>query len=540
MKPFSGNSANIWLSLHFYQLPMDVFVSDKKQPYDNKTAKEEVIVPFAIVENFRLIYCNPSAQEYGLTSNMKVATAYALCANLMVKERNHALESKNLLELANIAYEFSSQVCLYDEKSILLEIKGSNKLFVSIKNLLNLLQEKLQRLAINYSSAMAETPKQSFLLSLYNQEKPQAKQLINIEPTLLKSRQSIKNISIDFIAKDISDNKRTINLQKNILKTKKMGIKQIGELMDLPDSALGRRFGKNFLTYLYRLQGKLNDPLKLYSIAEEFCVQRCFLSGLDSVEQILFPARPMLESLISFLNLRRKMASKITWRFVCFNRDKISISLLLSSQVQTTHQLMNLTHLKLQHIEIKEKIEMIYLEVNHFLSKDEQQKSFTLSDPSNKQSSIQTKESLDALQDKLHARLGQGSYLRLTINNEHLPEKRSSLYFVQEQSVKPNSINMPIENSPHPLWLMDTPVKINTYLNHSHLQLNYKGELDICSKTNKFETFWWSENKETTQKEPFNNISKRDYFIAKTNKNTVLYWIFHDQKLDEWFVHGVF
>ncbi|PCI70112.1 MAG: hypothetical protein COB38_07715 [Gammaproteobacteria bacterium] len=568
-------SKKLWLSLYFYQLPLEIFTLETftLDKHLNKDV-DELKSPFVVIEKSKLLYCNQTAQACGLTNNMKVATAYALCADLKIKERNPSLESVCLLELANIAYEFSSQVCLYNNKTILLEVSGSCRLFSDLTNLLKQLNNKISLIAVSFYVAIAETPKQAFLLSIYDQES-----LTQVtQKAVQENNHRLDKIPIDFIAQDSFTQTQTQthkqdNLKKITLKIKRMGIKILGDLFKLPDATLGRRFGSQFLTYLYRLKGQAEDPLTLYSIADYFSVQRCFLSGLDTIEQILFPAKPMLESLVCFLSSRRKMASKITWRFECFNGEQLSIDILLSSQVQSTQQLMGLTRLKLQQIHIKEKIEMVFLQASNFLCKNEKQNTLELTSLSKVEPNHlndNAKEALDYLKDKIDARLKKENYFKLFIHDEYLPEKRSTLQFIQEHKTNltsPCTQTYSHKENNHdkikqqPLWLLSKMEKINLYSNNRHSnnspsnklpsnnlpsnnliqQLNYKGLLTIESTAEKIENHWWYEDHYTHQSHKSNRVKNtcRDYFIAK-NKQGICYWIFFDQYQEQWFVHGIF
>jgi len=537
--PFQTSEKKLWLSLYFHQLPLEIFTSFNDS--DNKPEQNER--PFVVVENGKLSYCNSTAEAHGLNSQMKIATAYALCAYLNVKERHYCLESKALLELANIAYEFSSQVCLYNPQTLLLEVSASCRLFLQLNNLLKQLNNKLKPLSVSFYVAIAETPKQAFLLSIFQQRSllqlEQDTIQTNIEQSIKTSRIHLQTIPIDFLAQDHFSQKKIKNNLKNItLKMKKMGIKTIGELLNLPDATLGRRFGNDFLTYLYHLKGQQEDPLKLYAIADSFSIQRCFLSGLDTVEQILFPARAMLESLIRFLTSRRQMASRITWRFECFNGDKLTFKLSLSSQVQSTQQLMTLTRLKLQNIIIDEKIEIIFLDADDFLCKNEKQNILDLTSISldhDKPLINIDNEQLEQLKDKISARLKRENHFKLQLHDEYLPEKRSTLNFVEEH--KTESYCYHDKNIQQPLWLMDNVIQIYACSNNNVERLNYKGLLEFESTTERIETICWSENK-TNQMNKINSLS-RDYFIAK-NKQGIKYWIFFDENQKKWFVHGIF
>jgi len=519
----------LWLSLNFYQLPLDVF-TEQSLGTDAKKI-------FAVVDNGLLVFCNQNAINQGLFPKMKVSTAYALSNELEVKQRDYLLEEDRLTQLATIAYEFSSQVCIYNPQTVLLEVEASCKLFIDLASLLNKLSSSLSEQSVCCYTALASTPKASYLLSIYEKNTIEDIALISSEQAILDiSQQTIKRlevIPISFLEYD-----RECQLLVKLEKIKKMGIHSLEGLFKLPMSAMGKRFGQSFLKYLYCLKGDLNDPQVLFELPETFSIQRCFVGGLDNVEQILFLTRGMLETLVSFINLRRKMATKISWSFICFNGEELLHEINLSSSNQTCEQLMILTRLKLQSVILKDKIEMVFLKSESFLELEEKQENLNLEIYQDDFDMNQNKElnlvnssqdKISTLMDKINVRLGNDKYHSLKITDHHLPEKRS-FRVKGKQHLNRSSCRDIERNSTtkqQPLWLLEESEIVQSSLSIDTLKLNYKGEIFILSKAEIIESDWW------------NNYRRRKYYIAKNNKG-VRYWIYFDLNAEQWFLHGVF
>lgn len=540
----------LWLSLNFYQLPLDVFLLESS----NSLLHE---CEFVVVENGLLVYCNQAAIDKGLEAGMKVSTAYALSNELKVKQRNHNIEKNTLTQLATLAYEFSSQVCLYDQQTILLEVQASCKLFASLCMLLEKLADRLSLLQVRYFSALSATPKAAYLLGLYQQWT--IDQLVitankqSLPELIQQSKEQLEQVPVAYLGYESE-----FNSNIKISRIKEMGIKVLGEIINLPGSAIGRRFGKAFLQYLYRLKGDVNDPQDLFSIPEVFSIQRCFVNGLDTIEQILFPAKPMLESLTAFLKIRRVMAVNIIWRFHCFNSDELLFEIALSSEVQNAEQLLMLTRLKLQTFILREKVETVFLESKEFIGLKERQCFLDLND--DRTEILNGSEEIDSLMDKLKVRLGSERCSGLLLKDDYLPENLSSNISVLDEKalddtiLKTKSVSKTKSTSQEktfdllneqPLWLLDKPKVISVFRYQDKQKLNcgeplnyrvqpnyrikpsYRGALSIISNPERIENSWWINNQQ------------RDYYIAE-NKVGIRYWIYRDLATDQWLLHGVF
>ena len=514
-----------WLAINFYQLPLDVFFLSNEP----KVKLKEKTFAFSVVENGLLTFCNNVAIDKGLESGMKVSTAYALYPELKIKLRSIQAEKNVLTRLATIAYGFSSQVTILNEYCILLEVGASCKLFSDLNSLLERLNEALLSFNVNFYLALSITPKAAFLKSCYYQKsisrllgKSRCDGAVGKKKMIEIEKNEIKAISVDFLSRE-----KLLKINGKVGKMKQMGLFHISDLIDLPLASIGRRFGKDFIVYLDCLLGKTNDPQSLFSLPERFLSRRYFLDGLDSIEQIVFPAKPIVDEFCHFLKLRQVLATKILWRFVCFNGDELFFEIPLSSASQNVHQLMMLTRLKIQNFKLKEKIETIELSSKEFIGVNEKQAQTEFpcfySDSIPACASVETIENYNILNEKISVRLLSEQYLKLVLSNDYLPEKASTIH--NANSNYKNNSDVGESSVERSLWLFSKPETVN--FNGANVTLNYHGELTIISKRERIENEWWLGEK------------KRDYYIAQ-HISGVRYWIYYDLLLNQWFVHGIF
>jgi protein ImuB len=518
----------LWLSLHFYQLPLDVFLLD-----------DELGLEFSVEEHGQLLYCNQTAVNNGLQPGMKISTAHALSNSIQLKSRDYELEKRILIQMATEAYQFSSHVCLYDDKTILIEVEASCKLFFNLYALLDKLKKTFIKKPVLFSSALASTAKLSFLLSAYYKEPiDKLVQRVSRKSLAIIKKRSEQQLAMSPL--DIFNCESFIAKTRSVQIAKKMGFCKVDELLSLSYSVVGRRFGKNMVNYFHQLSGSSVDPVPLFSLPETFHMKRSFINGIETVEQMLFPAKAMLENLILFLKVRRFMVMEIAWDVDYFNGESFSFEIVLSSEVQSAVQLIMLTRLKLQRLSFKEPVESICLNAVSFSSLNEKQSSLTFfgSDILDVEvedvvRSASQESGIGKLFDKINARLNMSECSILAVNDEYLPERknavkhdlynvgsRTSLSVISTENTFSHAANCHVgSESLLPLWLLDRPKRLDKSMLSNNI-------LTIESKAERIETAWWDD------------WQRRDYHIACSQSN-VHYWIYYDLDNDCWFLHGV-
>ncbi|MCZ7601090.1 MAG: hypothetical protein M5U09_29745 [Gammaproteobacteria bacterium] len=104
-----------------------------------------------------IVGVNPAAARAGVAAAMRPAEARALCATVALAPRDPARERRLLHRLADILGEFSSEVSVYGERTLVLEAGRSLRLFGGMDRLLERLGARPGE-AGGYRHAVAPTP----------------------------------------------------------------------------------------------------------------------------------------------------------------------------------------------------------------------------------------------------------------------------------------------------------------------------------------------------------------------------------------------
>ncbi len=458
--------------------------------------------PLAISYQQQIWQCNSSALQTGIKIGMSISHALMLNPYLQLQERDIQSERNKRQELSYWAYRFTSLVSLHSNDILLLEIGKSIKLFNGLNHIIHLINQDLDDFGIAANLGLAETPKAAIVLSRINHQK------------LDCSHTALTQVKLEYLE---LDNKTTQELLH-------CGFKTVSDINTIPLAELGSRFGRNFLTYLQQLWGKLADPQIAVTPPEAFHACADFAEPINNITWIQQQLDRLLENLEHFITSRQLICRSFTWRFYGENGRLIkTVCIGVSAQQNLGSIFRELTHLKLERIKLNWEFSSITLSSDHLLPI--QLFNNDLFNPT------PNREQFQQLLDKLINRLGHSSVFQITQSNEYLPELANRCSPANTQQFdKPPSIMGPVYEAQskralkdEPLWLLEKP----ECLIQNHRLPTLEGPLNIIHGPNRISSHWWA------------RLQSRDYFIAR-QRNGRLLWIFFDRANKNWFLHGLY
>jgi protein ImuB len=152
------NREQLWLCLYFPEISLNIF-SEQDHTKPQLVINEEG-------KGLFVHSVNNIARQFGITENMQLNAAYALCPELKLFRRNEEKELTHILSIANWAQTFSSQVSVISVEKVLLEVKGSLKLFSGLSSFLKMMNHSFaENFGDKYQLAVSPTPLASQLLA---------------------------------------------------------------------------------------------------------------------------------------------------------------------------------------------------------------------------------------------------------------------------------------------------------------------------------------------------------------------------------------
>jgi protein ImuB len=494
-----------WLCLHFPRLPLEVFAAP-----DN--LHEAAARPLAIIEQQCVVGANQMAVERGLEFGMALNTAHALCADLLALERQPQREWDMLQQLAHWVYGLTPEVALAADNSLLLEIGACRRLYGGIAPLLDIIRRGLHERGHAVVIGLAHTRKAAWLLA--RREHPPALADDRLEPETVRHQLDALPIELLAIERAIS----------SVLG--KMGIHTLGELAALPLAALGKRFGAGFIRYLQQVLGTHPDPQPPFVPLSKFQAGLSFIDGIHNRQALLFPMRRLLQTLGDYLHARQLLCTALHWELHDAHAPQATMTIELMRAEKTPganrlRNLLELSELKLQNLPLREAVYTLILRSAEFLpAQPANPQLFAADDFLHADGACANP--LDALIDKLRARLGATALDRLSYRALHWPEAASVQRSIDTAETTTCSTEIPLPL--RPLWLLPAPQPL-----HEHDQkLFWHSALDILRGPERIDNHWWEQTP-----------AARDYYIARAADGRRC-WIFRDTGSGHWFAHGLF
>ena len=287
---------NLWLALRFPQLMIDALPAASGD------------LPLAVREQHRLTATNAAAAAQGVRAGMKVGTALALCDALKIHERQQTAEQHWLEQQARALGRFTPMIS-HDGNCLLLEIGSSLRLFRGLDALLSRLLRQLPS-STDCHPGLGHTPIAAQILS----QQPLADSracivLKDKQPDFSASRHRLLQL---LARQSLNQLPLPASLKASL---QGPGLRTLGDLLNLPDGALQRRFGRNLTDWLARLCGDKADLRQPIIPPQRFLVTLEFDEPVAGSERLLPPMQQLLEQMQAWLIRHQQQVRAIRWIF---------------------------------------------------------------------------------------------------------------------------------------------------------------------------------------------------------------------------------
>ncbi|WP_455207337.1 Y-family DNA polymerase [Kaarinaea lacus] len=482
----------LWLALVFPKLALEVH-DDQRRDFPSVAVKQH--------KGRSIVHTTSQlAEAQGVTIDMPVNAAYALCPGLKVYHVNEQAQQNHLQQLAVWAEQFTSKVSIQPPHALLLEVRGSLKLFGGLPAIQQQIQQQLTRQwRHSFHHAVTPTPMASLLLAYSGQS------------DVVQHKQHLRSV-----LGRLSVNTLPIGLKKK-QQLRHIGARLLRDLWRLPKDALARRFGPKLVNYLDRTLGLIPDPLDFFVSPREFAVFYDFPMDVHKTDLLLNVAEQLLQQLVSFLRERDACINECQFRLY---HDKHAATNIIVGVRQATRDQQHLTALLAEHLNrltLEAPVKSIQLTANDFVPFSPQDLSLFVDPALNPQLTAQ-ESNIETLLEQLQARLGRDAIKTIHSVNDHRPEYA---YRFNDTVAKKSEL----VQQQRPFWLLPQPQLLPQKNHQPWLQ----GPVVLLKGPERIEAGWWS-----------GKDIRRDYYIAVDSAGCHL-WIY--QELSEhyqWYLHGLF
>lgn len=497
-----------WLALHFADWPLHAVLSTLAAEQCVQLAVQPVVVLDADRQRHVLV-ANAMAQRHGIRAGHTLNAAMALCAELKSLPRNARAETELLMRLAAWAQRYTPVVSIEAPNELLLEVRGSLRLFGGVQQFIGKVQQALHDRQLSAVMALSPTARASLCLA---RGISKAGGTIVVAPRQLRSALAALPLGCLHWPAAVQ------------LRMLRCGITQIGELWRLPRADLARRIGKQPLRELDALLGKQVEVRASFRQILPY-TERVLLDFEITSTGLLEPVLArVLERLQVHLRERNlalaRLYIELLHRPVDNSQPATRLCVGLAAPSGEMQRVLLVLHEQLSRLQLTAPVQEITLRVPRLLAAQGESQDLLAGVTQNRPAQSQTG-LLVRLLERLQARLGNQSVRCLQLHADYRPEcaqsfKPAGLEPGQAMSAPPT--DLPVR----PLWLLSEPLLLSSGSRPA-------AEWQILHGPERIEAGWWDAA-------PI----RRDYFVARHRKHAHG-WIFRDLCTPAtWYLHGWF
>ena len=482
----------LWLALVFPKLALEV--------HDDQQGDTPAVVVKEYKGRSVVHTASCLAEMQGVRVNMPVNAAYALCPGLKIYPADEQSQLKRLRQLAVWAGQFTSKVNIQTPQALLLEVRGSERLFGGLSAIQDLISQQLtEQWQYSFHSAVAPTPMASLLLACSSQS--------DVVLNKQHLRSVLGRLSINSLPIGLKKKQQLLNIGARLLR----------DLWRLPREGLARRFGPELISYLDRTLGLIPDPLDFFAAPEVFDAHYDFPMEVYSTDLLFNIAEQLLQQLTTFLCQRDVCINQCRFQLIHAGHAVTDIIVGARKATRDHNRLAMLLEEHLNRLSLQAPVKSIKLHARDFVLFSPQALSLFL-EPVPDLHLACTESDIESLLEQLQARIGRDAIKSHYSVADHRPEyayrinqsgKKKSEYIKQQR----------------PFWLLPEPRLLPKKNNLPWLQ----GPVSLIRGPERIEAGWWS-----------GHDVCRDYYVAVDNKGSHL-WIYQELNEDcRWYLHGLF
>ena len=454
---------------------------------------------------------NPEAEAEGVSPNMNVADAKAIFPNLEIIDAKPGREARLLKGLGEWCIRYAPIVAVDLPDGLILEISGCAHLWGGEAAYLKEIVSRLQSKGYYTQAGISDTIGSAWAIARFSKRTPiiepglQADALLSLPPACLR-------------------------LEAPVLeRLHKLGLTKVQSFINMPHTALRRRFGEALIQRLRQALGQEEEYIQPIYIPEPFQERLPCLEPIRTAAGIEVAITRLLEAMCDRLQKEGKGLRKAIMK--CYRVDgKIEqVSIGTSKASNHSLHLFKLLELHISSIRPDFGIELFLLEATQVEDAAMPQEALWAG-----KQGLKNKE-LAELLDRLAGKLGADTIHRYLPDEHYWPERSIKL----ASSLDEQPATSWVKDRPRPTLLLKQPVLIEVTApvpDYPPMSFRYLDKVHYVGKSDgpeRIEREWWSDAGE-----------HRDYYQVE-DKLGQRYWIFRSGHYgsdipSQWFLHGFF
>jgi protein ImuB len=404
------------------------------------------------------------------------------------------------------AQQFTSFVSIEPPNALLLEIKGSLRLFGPLERLHAGIDACWRRLMLRAHSAAAPTTLAALWLA---RQRPDG-----TPPYIEEFGELAGHLAGVSIACTAWDDARLQTLRA-------LGVTRLGELLRLPRAGVARRLGKSVLQDIDIALGRQFAPRRAFVPQERFRGSVDFEREIENAVYLEKALEPLIARCARFLRERQAGVQALRLTLRHRSAPATSAQVGLASATSEPRRLTDVLAQKLTRLELAGAVHRMDL-VSGALQPLSAATLDAFAGLTRACAGRGSRDTAPQLLERLRARLGEEAVYGVLPIAEHRPEaawRRVHELRTMHALTVPQATPRPV--TPRPVWLLDVPQPL-------------QGGLLLQEGPERIESGWWD-----------GKGVARDYYVAHRAADTPdsqggKLWVFQERQSKRWYLHGVF
>ncbi len=420
-----------------------------------------------------------------------------------------------LERLARYAHTFTSWVSLEPPAALLLELRGSLRLFGPLADLVARIDATWAALDIDARGAVAPCARAALWLARAGR-----RTLLDAPGQLAAA---LGDLPLGCTGWDLERRRALARL----------GVTRLAEVARLPRAGLARRFGKGLLRDLDQAFGRCAEPRRAHLPRERFRQRLDPETEIEHAAGLAWAIEPLLERCADFLRHRRAGTQRLQLRLAHRGLPATRVFVGLASVTSDRQRMRRVLIERLERLDLKAPVRAIELCAGVLLPlPGESLDVFAAAG-----TSAAAGDAAPELIERLRARLGEAAVYGLRAVADHRPEsawQRAAPVAAHARRVPcgeradrsghagPGGAPAAVE-VPRPVWLLAEPEPVSAPL----ADASNRGAFVLERGPERIESGWWD-----------GRDVARDYYVAR--RGGARCWIFQERRTRHWYLHGVF
>jgi protein ImuB len=486
-----------WLALHFADLSLAA--AYHACSIERRAALDEAC--WAVVDEDRLkhvVACNARAWNEGVRPGHRMNAAIALCGSLALIARDPDAERRLLEGIATSCLKYTSAVSPQAPNEVLLEVRGSLRLFGGAHALIERIEADLVGLNAGLQLALAPTARSAQWLAR-----------ASTTPRVCLPRELPDALA----TLPIASLKWPLPIE---LQLTRFGVTRVGDLMRLSRKDLARRIGAAPVRELAQAMGRATALHRHWSTPPDYH-DRVLLDFEIETTALL---EKMLERPLARLKKTLVGAARMIDELTITLKHRegaTTLAIRLQQASADTEHLASLLHEQLDRLVLRAPVREVLIDAPRLLIARARNHSLAM-DPATRAEALDAAEAKARLLEQLQSRFGVEAVRALSVRADHVPERAQGL---GPPSQALSSVSPPSRLPRRPLWLLREPKSVTREYR--------QGAYQIQSSPETLETEGWD-----------GASVRRAYYRACTRDGREC-WIYRDLSSSrEWYLHGLF